>query len=247
MEISAKAVRSTLFVVVSIALLVSSSSYATLVNFEFSGTVTESQDNFNLLSGGFRVGDSFTGTVSYDTEQSLPPASQGVYYFFSSAQITVNSSGHTIFGTTHPSSPSCWPSPVNCIEPFNVSVTDNGLAEGDRLAYSAAFVTYDGQSLPGNPTHSNIQLALHDTLTQTAINSLELPALVPELSLFNNHDLHMFADGPNLLDPSLYSFWGNITAISPVTVVPEPGTFVLLGTGLVILLNSGWRSRKRTA
>jgi hypothetical protein len=216
--------------------LLGSGAHAALISFDFSGVLTNNQDPSGLLSGAFQSGDSFVGNVTYDTtlaSGSLP----GLYYFLSGGTISITSGGHTFFGSTAASTQSCWPSASSsCIPPLDIAVVNNGPAEGDRLAYDAYYLTYDGQPAPGAPTNSLLQLRLQDTVSQTALSSNALPTSPPDLALFNIHQIQLFANGPNLMAPPLYSFFGNVTSISTPTAVPEPGTLSLLGSGVIGLI-----------
>jgi hypothetical protein len=202
---------------------------AAIVSFQYAGTITSSQDTSNLLGGAFKAGDSYVGQVTYDTADAKTYFSPNVYYFLSGAQISLTSGGHTFVGSTAPSTPSCWPSASpGCTEPFNVSVTNNGMAGGDRLAYSGPYLTYDGATAPGSPMRGLLQLRLVDS-SQTALADEALPSSAPSISDFDRREVEFFARGSDFMAPPLYAFSANVTSITPV---PEPGTTGLFAAGL---------------
>jgi hypothetical protein len=216
---------------------------ATVVSFEYAGTITWSQDSSNLLGGAFKAGDSYVGKVTYDTANAKTYFSPNVYYFLSGAQISLTSGGHTFVGSTAPLTPSCWPSASpDCTEPFNVSVTNNGMADGDRLAYSGPYLTYDGAAAPGSPVRGLLQLRLVDS-SQTALADESLPAAAPSISSFARREVEFFARGSDFMAAPLYAFGANVTSITPV---PEPGTSGLLAAGLCCVV-VGVRLAKRQA
>jgi hypothetical protein len=218
-------------------------SSAAIVSFEYAGTITQSQDSGNLLGGAFKIGDPYVGRVSYDTANSQTYFAPGVYYFLSGAQIALTSGGHTFVGSTSPSTSNCWPSASpDCIAPFSASVTNNGMAEGDRLAYSGSYLKYDGTTPPASPTRGLLQLRLVDP-SQKALTDNALPTTAPSLSAFEQRQVEFFASGADFMSRPLYSFSGSVTSITPV---PEPGTISLLAVGLSAVL--GWtRNTRRRA
>lgn len=221
-------------------------SQAAVVTFDFAGTVVVSQDSSGLLSGGFKTGDLFSGRVVYDTSKSQTLFVPGLYYFLDSGTITFTSGGHTFTGSTAASTQSCWPSAMDCIEPYNVAVTDNGMAEGDRLAYSAAYLTYDGQIAPGSPARSLLQLQLTDS-SNSALSSDALPTAPPDLSTFDRHRVSLFANGDDFMAPPLYYIDAEVTSITVPPAVPEPGTLALFLAGFVGLIKATVRHRKLVA
>jgi len=218
-------------------------SHAAVVTFDFAGTIVLSQDPSNLLSGGFKSGDAFSGRVVYDTSKAQTLFVPGLYYFLEGGTISFTSSGHTFTGSTAASTQSCWPAAMNCIEPYNVAVVDNGAAEGDRLAYSAAYLTYDGQTPPGSPARSLLQLQLTDS-SKSALSSNALPTAPPDLSAFDRHRVSLFANGPDFMAPSLYYIDAEVSSITAPSVVPEPGTMALFLACLGGLIKVSARRRK---
>ena len=210
-------------------------SLAAVVSFDFEGKIAFSQDPSNLLAGGFRSGDPFSGQVIYDTSKAQTSFATGVYYFLEGGRITFTSGDHTFAGSTAVSTQSCWPSAMNCIEPFNVAVSDNGLADGDRLSYSAAYLTYDGQAAPGSPARALLQFLLTDS-SKSALSSNALPTAPPDLSAFDRHRVNLFAYGQDFMAPPLYYIDAEVTSISATPAVPEPGTLALFLTGFVGLV-----------
>lgn len=216
---------------------------AAVVSFDFEGRIAFSQDPSNLLSGGFRTGDSFSGQIIYDTSKAQTSFAPGVYYFLEGGEITFTSGNHTFVGSTAASTQSCWPSAMNCIEPFNVAVSDNGPAEGDRVSYAAAYLTYDGQTAPGSPTRAALQLLLTDS-SKTALSSNALPTAPPDLSAFDRHRVNLFAYGQDFTAPPLYSIDAEVTSISATPAVLEPGTLALFLAGFAGLVQVEARRRK---
>jgi len=213
---------------------------AAIVSFKYAGTITWSQDASNLLGGAFKAGDSYVGQVTYDTANAKTYFLPNVYYFLSGAQISLTSGGHTFVGSTAPSTPSCWPSAsLDCTEPFNVSVTNNGMADGDRLAYSGPYLTYDGATAPGSPTRGLLQLRLVDS-SQTALADESLPTSAPSIADFGRREVEFFARGSDFMAPPLYAFGANVTSITPV---PEPGTSGLFAAGLFCVI--AWVGRAK--
>ena len=132
---------------------------------------------------------------------------------------------------------------MNCIEPFNVAVSDNGLADGDRLSYSAAYLTYDGQAAPGSPTRALLQLSLTDS-SKTALSSNALPTAPPDLSAFDRYRVNLFAYGQDFMAPPLYYIDAEVTSISATPAVPEPDTLALFLAGLAGLVYVETQRRK---
>ncbi|QLG87633.1 PEP-CTERM sorting domain-containing protein [Chitinibacter bivalviorum] len=212
------------------------SANAAFVNFQFSGFITESYDPTNLLNGTYRAGDTFSGLISYNTE-ATQDGWKGLYNFRTDGSISITSSKNTFFGTS--TWPNCSTSPNGntptgrCTDTFNISVSDNGAAEGDRLAYSSSAVTYNGKAMPGAPSGAGVQLRLQDTISQTAISNLELPLSPPKIETFNQHLIYIGASGNAIPTNTLYSITGTVTNISPV---PEPEQYSLIGIGLMGLI-----------
>lgn len=218
-------------------------SQASVVTFDFAGTIVRSQDPSNLLSGGFKSGDAFSGRVVYDTSKAQTRFIPGLYYFLEGGTISFTSGGHTFTGSTAESTQSCWPAAMNCIEPYVVAVTDNNTPDGDRLAYSAAYLTYDGQTPPGSPARSNLQLRLTDS-SKSALSSNALPTAPPDLSAFDRHGVYLGASGPDFMAPPLYTIDAEVTSITAPSLVPEPGTLALFLAGLGGLIKVSARRRK---
>jgi len=227
---------------VGIAAMSPQMSQAAVVAFDFDGTIVRSQDPSNLLSGGFKSGDPFSGQVVYDTSKAQPSFALGVYYFLEGGSITFTSGGHTFAGSTAASTQSCWPAADNCIPPFTIDVRDNS-AGSDGLFYGAAYLTYDGQTAPGSPARSGLLLLLTDS-SQSALSSKALPIAPPDFSAFDRHIVNLFAAGPDFMSPPLYSIDGEVTSISAPSAVPEPGTMTLFLAGFVGLILVGARRRK---
>ena len=69
-------------------LLVSVQVNASIISYNFSGTLSTVNDTGNLLGGVFSIGDTFTGSVSYESES--PDGAPSPTYFTSPAMVDIS-------------------------------------------------------------------------------------------------------------------------------------------------------------
>ena len=69
-----------------------------------------------------------------------------------------------------------------------------------------------------------------------ALTGDALPSTAPSVSAFNVREVNLYAYGADMMAPPSYTVTANVTSITALPAVPEPGTVALFLTGLGGLL-----------
>lgn len=193
------------------------SANASIITYNFFGTVTELVSNGGLFGSPATVGGNFSGHFSYDTGSGNPdqlPADldKGVYNLIELVvDNAVNPLSPGIIGITlQPGLPCvlpCTPSPG--ANRFSISASSPDYASGIILTLLAPFGTvFVDDSLPET-------LNLTDFTLGTSIAGIDAIGIVPA--------------------PSIWDV-GVLTSLTLVSGVPEPTSLILFGLGLTCLV-----------
>ena len=185
------------------------SAKADLITIAISGQVTTVNDQYNHFGNNIQIGDTITGTYTYDStilDSELSPES-GLYYNTGNlCGISLNVSGFN-FKTD----------PTNV--DFLVSAGNYALG-GD----SYALLSYHNSPLIDTTQVQYINWQLDDS-TGTALSSDILPLTAPDLSKWNYNSLFITTDRNFTV----------IAIITSATLIPEPTIilFIFLGVALI--------------
>ncbi|MGD0351237.1 MAG: hypothetical protein ABSB84_13125 [Verrucomicrobiota bacterium] len=208
---------------------------AAVVDFLFTGTITDGRDDANWFQGVFPWHSTFTGEIRYDTSMAssgYPSPSDpnaAVQYTFNLgpgnpvAMSVSGAGGHTFSSAT--------PFYVNTYDNYGVNPSYPGLTPFDELYYASyANFNFDGSPLAMSYYFADFGVHFNSTVL-TSTTSTDLPAVPPDLSAFANSyfNVYVFAGTGN--GPLAY-IQGTITSVTPV---PEPaaGVFLLLAGALL--------------
>ena len=210
----------TMIVAVSVTLLTALTANAGLVTVDFSGTITKIDDPNGVISGT-QIGDSFTGTLIYDT--SLPsdnPGGDPAYYTY-------------LPGTTPP-----FAAPLGLtitVGSYTFSPHYTGLMQIQVLndvggSYPDAFSAENDVTV--GTSYSLLGFVVGDS-TGTAFSSTALPTSF-DLGKFDLGEVFLTSggDAPDIFD-------GTVN-VGPAAV-PEPTSVTLLALGVLGI--SGWSRR----
>jgi len=213
---------------------------AAVVDFLFTGTITDGRDDANWFQGAFPYNSTFTGEIRYDTSMASPghPSSSdpnsAVQYTFNLgagdpvAMSVSGAGGHTFSSTT--------PFYVNTYDNYGVNPSYPGLTPFDELYY-ASYANFNFDGSPLTMSYYFVDFGVHfNSTVLTSITSTDLPTAPPDLSAFANSYFNVYVFSGNGNGP-LAVIQGTITSVTPV---PEPAAGALLLLGGVLLF-----SRKR--
>jgi hypothetical protein len=202
-------------------------SYAAIVTFQFSGTVTGVFDTTGFMaSNGIQENTStFTGSFSYDSDMvSASPYSFAKDYLGANFSITID--GSFDFFVNSPENTELYVSDSNDVGGY----IEDGL---QITAYkpNVTFPVFSGEQ-PSFTTEV-IELILNDSTGNAMTNAL-LPTTI-DLSNFDLATIYITASTPPGEEFCTYSIDGTITSLT-TTVVPIPGALWLLGSGLITFI-----------
>lgn len=170
------------------------------------------------LGDSVHVGDSFTGTYTYDSIASDSDSSvnRGVYQYNSPYGINI-ALGGCEFKTDS----------AQMSGQFSISISDNYLVNADPVdMYSVN--SYKNAALSNGRVVSYVGWELNDW-TYTALSSTALPTTIPVLNQWNYNSMHIKLVG---------DYGGSLHILGTVThaeIIPEPATMLLLGAGGLLL------------
>ena len=219
-----------MMVVVLSTISISAEARASLIQYNFGGVITSASP-----STGVSVGDRFTGTFTYETNDAVPNGSGNgsqSYYFGQYGGFTnpPDASGFTIQ-----------------VDGKTILDTQGGLGMGltnvtqpNQPGFPAAtqsLVGITGLGQNGSKTSADVQFY---NPTASVLPSLGPPTSI-NLSDFPNSTLYVYGYGNSGSSSNLPVLQGNIDTLTAVPT-PEPGT-------LTIFAIAGWflRSRRRRA
>lgn len=218
-----------------IVLFFSSYASADLIEFEFSGQFNQ---EFILNGEFFDSSDSFLGTISYDrvmanNEQNspYPNGSYSLYSFTNSTKFTLAFGENTFESFFFDCSVNSLPDPMTgivpeCIEPLYISVSDNGLAEGDKLLFNSPNMTLNNELL-ANEIKINFSLNFSSYIDLSILTNSNLPLLPPDPDVFNGvRSFSIFTNDGDVMNQPQISFSGSVDTVTP-TKVSEPSSSLM--------------------
>jgi hypothetical protein len=183
---------------------------AEIVTIYLNAEVTFVDDIGDLLEGRVDVGDTITGSYTYnsDTLDSNPLNTVGEYQHFNPPSGISFSVGGFIFKTD--------PDNVD----FLMTILDNHNGE-DRYS----FINYNNLPLSSGVEVDIVSWGLYDD-SSTALSSVSLPTVPPSLEDWEKNYLHI-----------TFGYKGSAYILAQVTsAVPEPATILLLALGSLIIV-----------
>jgi hypothetical protein len=199
------------------------SCYGGLVIVQFTAEVTHVSDDYGLLQGRINIGDTITGTYTYDT--SMPdaypnPSAARYEYYAPPSGISVEAGGF-LSRSDHDNTA------------FFVEIEDDAqLVSGTRDTFRLA----SQNNLPfGSDVFVDKILLGFEDYSGHALSNDALPTVAPILTDWPLAEIEMGGYDPEH-GRRFFTFEGNITSAS---LIPEPATFGLLGLGGLALLRNG--------
>ena len=214
----------TVLVIMAHALVPLDPARAALVEFSFSGTLTEVNP---ALSVTFSIGQSFTGTYSFDPNTpnaNAPGDPNGASYVGAPQAIQATIGSYQL--TLGP-----FPPPIGTGE-IDIQTSPQG-GKYQVLIYT------QGPPTVANFSSTSFALSLLDQ-TGTALGSTALTAAPPNLAAFQDRTVYFgFSQRLPFGGTETVTATGTLTALTPI---PLPGPVWLFGSGLFALL--GLRGRR---
>jgi hypothetical protein len=239
------------YIYIVVSLFYSSYASAGLVEFDFSG---QFNNEFTLNGESFDSSDSFLVTISYETlmvnnEETYlyPTGSNTLYSFINSAKFTLAFGPNTFESFFFDCSKNTVPDPMTgiipeCIEPLTISVSDNGLAEGDNLLFNAPNMTLNNELLPNE---IKIQFSLNFTswTDLSILTNSKLPLLQPDTDLFSGvSSFSIYSNDGDAMNPSQLSLGGSVHTVRSIKV-PEPSTLAIIAFGMIGLVSRRFKKQ----
>ena len=183
---------------------------ATVVSYQFNGTVTNLRNPSNALPAGIVYSAPFTGTFTYDTTANVSgidfdnSTNAGDFYFSTNGPFSysVTIAGHTFSNLKH----------TSAFDSYGSFIVHDNLSGVDSLEIEdgAPNVGMDGGPYPGSPDTGSLSLSFFDN-SGAALSTDALPTLPPLLSSFP--DKHVFEIVALKDQELLFDIKGTITNI----------------------------------
>jgi hypothetical protein len=192
------------------------------VSAEFTAELTGVRDDWGLLQGRINVGDTITGTYTYDT--SIPdanphPSGARYEYYAPPSGISVQAGGFVSRSN-----------PDNTY--FFVEIEDDAhLVAGTRDTFSSA----SENNLPfGSDVFVDEIFLDFEDYSAHALSSDSLPTDAPDIAVWSLAQVHITGNNPQN-ERIFFHVTGDLTS---TLLIPEPATLGLLGLGGLALLRN---------
>lgn len=202
-------------------------AYASLITYQFNGTLNTVTDSHGLLHGEFQPGNSFSGTLAYRTDVAEGPTTLSdptvaIYAAVVAFRVSVN--GFVFEGSS-------------ASLPGYLQVWDDravGSSTVDALTFSSPldYTPPIGAMGPGTVVGS-ANLNLFDFTHSASRNGTNVPT---EFDLSQYGSSLFSALQLNVDNDLAFHLNGRITSFSSVSTVPEPTSLLLVSVGAVFLL-----------
>jgi hypothetical protein len=195
--------------VLAVLLCLPATSYGQLITIGITANVTNVSDSYNLLESKVSVGDTITGTYTYDTTPS--PG----YFFYSPPSGIILTLGDFMFATDTGN--------VKCL----LGVIDNHQGQLHDYYY---IESYNNLSLGDGVEVDDILWQIED-YSGAAISNATLPTNAPVLSDWDYNVLSI-TGGNGIPCDKTFSI---VATVISAELVPEPMSILLFGFGLLAL------------
>ncbi len=200
------------------------SCYGGLVIVQFTAEVTQASDPYDLLQGRINLGDTITGTYTYDTSApDLLPGTERARYEYDTPPSGISVQAGGFESRSDPDNTD-----------FSIEIVNNATAAGGSWD---SFILESENNLPfgGDLVINAITLDFYEG-SALAISSDALPVDAPEIAMWSR--AQVWIDGG--ARQRSVAITGDLTS---AVLIPEPATVLLLGAGCVVLLS---RHNRRT-